>query len=179
MQRGFKTDQRGEIISYQTYKNIPTWGGKNSCSTVHGTDLSIVKTYETIPEKIDFFAEDLCRPLYANFNEEKDFDGLITYKFIATDAFGSNTTLEECYCSKERKKGGLPKCGPVGTMAMGPCLHAPIYVSMPYFYMAEQHLKDYIRNLDPDEENYKTIIITEPVIFKIFNFLFILHIFVF
>lgn len=164
MQRGIKDAQRGELVSYRHTRNIPVWGGSNSCTFVHGTDLSLARSFDVNPEKIDFFAEDLCRPLYSRFVGVEEIDDLSVLNFISTDPFGGDKTLENCYCTyNEPKKDGLRKCGPNGTMTMESCMQAPIFVSMPHFLKGDPRLIEYVPSLKPNKEEHQTVIKIEPV----------------
>ncbi|XP_044729713.1 sensory neuron membrane protein 2-like [Chrysoperla carnea] len=149
------------INSLQLLGNTEEWMGENAlkywqserCNEISGTDGYIIPPPET-KEKIVFFQVDLCRSIELEFEEETTLFNLPARKYITTQKTLSDIEENKCYCIKhkdpETEEESI-QCLKSGALNLTPCFTAPVIISWPHFYLADDEYKNYIIGLSPNK----------------------------
>lgn len=113
---------------------------------------------QTKEKPITIFSGDLCRPLDLFFAEEQNINGLIAYKYSATESTfdnGQNYAANQCFAGNSNI---LP-----GVMNISSCrFGAPVFISMPHFYAADQQYLNFTNGLSPSVEKHAFYVTLDP-----------------
>jgi len=160
---------KGKIEEYDNSPVLNWWQPGSQCDSVVGAQDSA-----TLPPGVDktnpltIFIALMCRKITLHYEEDREYKGLVAQRFIpAANALGSHWEGEdpllkneenECYCMDNK---GFP-CFKSGVMNMGPCktteslpTGAPIALSAPHFYQADQSFRDAVIGMKPDKEKHQ------------------------
>lgn len=95
-----------------------------------------------------------------HYEEDYDYNGLKTFIFAGTKETADNGSLIEenkCHCQKGR-------CPPSGVFDVSKCqFGAPIFMSYPHFYNADDFYRNSIEGMSPDPKKHKFYMAVEPV----------------
>lgn len=100
------------------------------------------------------------RALHLTFSNTTEYLGLTGYEYIADDKTLDNGTKDprrKCYCATTH-------CQPSGTLNVARCkFDAPVFVSMPHFYLADESYRKNIDGMKPDRTKHEFQLAIEPV----------------
>uniref|UniRef100_A0A8C9TBR0 Scavenger receptor class B member 2 n=1 Tax=Scleropages formosus TaxID=113540 RepID=A0A8C9TBR0_SCLFO len=138
-----------------------TWWTTNECNMINGT---IASTFHPIVEKnevIYIFSSDLCRSLYALFEKEVNVMGIPAYRFVPPREVFANATenpANEGFCVPPGN------CLASGLLNVSVCKQdAPIILSSPHFYQADEKFANDIFGMNPKKEHHETSIDINPL----------------
>jgi len=160
---------KGKIEEYDNSPTLNWWQKGSQCDSVVGAQDSA-----TLPPGVDknnpltIFIALMCRKITLHYEEDREYKGLVAQRFIpAVNALGSHWEGEDpelkneenkCYCMDDQ---GFP-CFKSGVMNMGPCktseslpTGAPIALSYPHFYQADQSFRDAVIGMKPEKEKHQ------------------------
>lgn len=161
---------KGKIEEYDNSPTLNWWQPGSQCDSVVGAQDSA-----TLPPGVDgndpltIFIALMCRKITLHYEEDREYKGLVAKRFIpAENALGSHWNEGEdpklrneenkCYCMEDK---GFP-CFKSGVMNMGPCKTseslpngAPIALSYPHFYQADQSFRDAVIGMEPNKEKHQ------------------------
>ncbi|XP_077292751.1 sensory neuron membrane protein 2-like [Arctopsyche grandis] len=155
----------GNIVSYKNKSTLEEFEG--ACSDMKGTDTTVFAPInESNYSKIIYiFQPDICRSMYAEFIAKKMTFGLQTFRYETTKmvlASGDTNPKNKCFCTKNWSSVH-DGCSLNGVQNLEPCQNAPVIVSFPHFYLADQILRDYVaEGLNPKKEEHETFVEIEP-----------------
>jgi len=160
---------KGKIEEYDNSPTLNWWQPGSQCDSVVGAQDSA-----TLPPNVDktnpltIFIALMCRKITLHYEGDREYKGLVAQRFIpAPNALGSHWEGEDpllrneenkCYCMDDK---GYP-CFKSGVMNMGPCktteslpTGAPIALSYPHFYQADQSFRDAVMGMKPEKEKHQ------------------------
>jgi len=138
---------------------------------------------------VSYFTTDLCRPIFFNYKEETEVEGIKGYKYWLDQGFIGNATYNEtnsCYNPhpdlvqqpKDVHNNGMdiPEIRPIegavdlglynGLLNVTACkFNAPAFVSFPHFYLADPALREAFDNSSdfwPNEAEHESYISILP-----------------
>lgn len=128
---------------------------KNECGKVNGT------SGELWPPKLDsntektVFATDICRFVSLDVNKTIIKHGINGTKWIGTDrVFDNGQKYHEtrCFCVEKDDKN----CPKSGVLDISECRYgAPVFVSYPHFYLADQEYINNVIGMKPNREKHE------------------------
>eukprot|EP00095_Tigriopus_kingsejongensis_P001807 maker-scaffold10_size831480-snap-gene-1.12 protein:Tk01807 transcript:maker-scaffold10_size831480-snap-gene-1.12-mRNA-1 annotation:"scavenger receptor class b member 1" len=81
------------------WKENGGWNGSNAANTLKGTDGQQVKPFVTEEDRVWLYQTDICRVLYAEFQEHKEVDGIPLLGFVVPKrALQANTKFNYGFC---------------------------------------------------------------------------------
>ncbi|XP_072406679.1 lysosome membrane protein 2-like isoform X2 [Chiloscyllium punctatum] len=155
--------------SYKNFTTIVEWRGNKSldwwttgaCNMINGTDGTSFHPLITKNETLRFFSSDLCRSLYANFEQELSVKGIPVMRFVPPNEIFANVTV-----NPENAGFCVPagNCLGSGVLNISTCKQgAPIILSSPHFYQADQKFIDDIKGMHPNKANHETFLDINPL----------------
>jgi len=168
-------------LDYHDYKTHTS-----SCNVIRGTNGEQFPPFleERKEEPLYVFATDLCRTINLAFKEDHDIDGIHTLRYHLPRETGFiNKTDNFCFCEELANKWNdtciknitgsdelditeckITKCHD-GLQDLKRCQLAPLVMSSPHFFGAEQQLEHFGADsgLNPQEELHQTILDIEPL----------------
>ncbi|XP_051890108.1 platelet glycoprotein 4 [Pristis pectinata] len=153
----------GIIDRWRNKKKLPFWND-TYCDMINGTDGSSFPPFVHNEKKIYFFSSDICRSIYAEYEQKKSLKGIRVHRFvIPAMALASNVENPDnhCYC----KDMMITKnCTFAGILGISSCKEGkPIYISLPHFLYASDELVNSIDGMRPNKEEHETFLDVEPV----------------
>jgi len=159
---------KGKIEEYDNSPTLNWWQPGSQCDSVVGAQDSATLPPGVGKTPLTIFIALMCRKIQLHYEGDREYKGLIAQRFIpAKNALGSHWDGEdpelrnvenECYCMEDK---GFP-CFKSGVMNMGPCktteslpTGAPIALSAPHFYQADQSFRDAVIGMKPDKEKHQ------------------------
>ncbi|KAF5894662.1 lysosome membrane protein 2-like, partial [Clarias magur] len=154
--------------NYLDYSRIDTWKGEkflsfwatNQSNMINGTDGNAFHPFLTKEERLNVFITDMCRSIYMLFEKEVVVKGIPAYRYTppqAVLASGKNNPENEGFCLEKNK------CLDDGVLDVSVCHKgAPVIVSFPHFYLADQKYLDAIEGLSPVHEHHQTFLDLNP-----------------
>ncbi|MCI4386874.1 hypothetical protein PGIGA_G00067780 [Pangasianodon gigas] len=154
--------------NYQDFARVDLWRGQssldwwttNQCNMINGTNGASFHPIITKTEKLYMFSSDLCRSIYATFESELSVRGVPAYRFVPPSKVFANTTVNPDnagFCV-----GG--RCLSSGLLNVSGCKQgAPIIMSYPHFYQADEKFVDDIFGMRPMKEEHETAIDVNPL----------------
>uniref|UniRef100_A0A4X2L726 Platelet glycoprotein 4 n=1 Tax=Vombatus ursinus TaxID=29139 RepID=A0A4X2L726_VOMUR len=150
------------IDTYKDKKNLSYWLGY--CDMINGTDAASFPPFVEKSRILRFFSSDICRSIYAEFENEINLKGIPMYRFVLpSKAFASPTVNpdNECFCTE---KIISKNCTSAGVLDISSCkAKKPVYISLPHFLHASPDVPEPIDGLNPNEEEHRTYLDVEPI----------------
>jgi len=156
---------KGWVKEFDDEPILNWWKKDSKCDQLGGFDgATLPPEFES--DSMDIFISLMCRKITLQFEKEEIHkNGLIAKRFIPNinamgSHFDSNMTRRnpdnECYCRE-----GFP-CMKTGVLHMGPCKvsdalpgGAPMALSYPHFYQADESYLNAVEGLKPVKENHQ------------------------
>lgn len=165
----------GEYVFYtgqQNYKDfakVDTWNGESTlnwwtsdeCNMINGTNGASFHPIITKTEKLYMFSSDLCRSLYALYEEDVTVKGIPGYRFVPPSEVFANMTVNPANTGFCVPAGN---CLGSGVLNVSGCKQgAPIIMSSPHFYQADEKFVDDVFGMRPKKEYHETTIDINPL----------------
>ncbi|XP_023659032.1 lysosome membrane protein 2a isoform X1 [Paramormyrops kingsleyae] len=154
--------------NYLDYGKIDTWNGlrkmtwwsSNQSNMINGTDGSAFHPLLSKNELLYIFAADLCRSIHLGYVEDVVVEGISAYRFAPPmDVLASpqDNPANAGFCVPAND------CLSRGVLKVSVCREgAPIVVSFPHFYQADQKYIDAIEGMRPSKEAHETYLDLNP-----------------
>lgn len=151
------------------YLNIVEWDGEPSlsywangfCNMINGTDGTQYPPEVTKDRILYLYTSELCRSLYLTYEEDRDFLGIHTMKFIPPKEVLEDPQVNPdnlCYCYPD-----TDHCLGASMLNMAPCVSgAPVILSTPHFYQGNEEDIQSISGLNPNKLEHETFLDIEP-----------------
>lgn len=155
--------------NYKDFTRVDTWNGESSlswwtsdeCNMINGTNGASFHPVITKNEKLDMFSSDLCRSLYAVYDEDVTVKGIPGYRFSPPSEVFANLTVNPANAGFCVPAGN---CLGSGVLNVSPCKQgAPIIMSSPHFYQADEKFVQDVFGMKPDKEQHQTTIDINPL----------------
>lgn len=109
-------------------------------------------------QTLSVFSNEMCRNVDMDYDSEVDVKGINGWKFIGGDRTVDNGTKypeNTCYCAGD--------CVPSGVINVTSCrLGAPVFMSFPHFYNADQYYLNQVEGMKPNKEKHQFFMTLEP-----------------
>uniref|UniRef100_A0A8C6UK54 Scavenger receptor class B, member 2a n=1 Tax=Neogobius melanostomus TaxID=47308 RepID=A0A8C6UK54_9GOBI len=154
--------------NYMDYGKIDTWDGlremswwsSNQSNMINGTDGAVFHPLINRNELLYIFAADLCRSIHLAYVKDVEVKGIQAYRFAPpSDVLMSpkDNPTNEGFCVP------AGECLGTGVLKVSVCRQgAPIVVSFPHFYQAEDAYIDAFEGLNPNKEEHETYLDLQP-----------------
>lgn len=152
--------------SYLNFSKIVEWNGKTSlgwwttdkCNMINGTDGDTFHPLITKDEVLYVFPSDFCRSVHITFSDYKSVQGLPAFRFTVPYEALANTSDNAGFC--------IPagNCLGSGVLNVSICKNgAPIILSFPHFYQADQSFVSAIDGMHPNKDHHETFVDINPL----------------
>lgn len=154
---------KGVVKKYDGKTTLGWWKKDSMCDKVKGQDSSTLPPSLNKDMTLEIYIALMCRTINLKYEKDVNHAGVDTLRFIPPEnALGSHDDPNpdvknpdnECYCLKDE---GF-RCFKSGVTYMEPCkreLMAPLALSMPHFYQADQSFRDAIDGMKPEKEKHE------------------------
>nr|XP_043868769.1 lysosome membrane protein 2c [Solea senegalensis] len=155
--------------NYKDFARVDTWNGESSlswwtsdeCNMINGTNGASFHPVVTKTEALYMFSSDLCRSLYALYEDDVTVKGISAYRFVPPSEVFANMTVNPANAGFCVPAG---KCLGSGVLNVSVCKQgAPIIMSSPHFYQADEKLVKDIIGMKPKKEHHETAIDINPL----------------
>ncbi|XP_023257267.1 lysosome membrane protein 2-like [Seriola lalandi dorsalis] len=155
--------------NYKDFARVDTWNGESSlnwwtsdeCNMINGTNGASFHPVITKTEKLYMFSSDLCRSLYALYEEDVTVKGIHGYRFAPPSEVFANMTVNPANAGFCVPAGN---CLGSGVLNVSGCKQgAPIIMSSPHFYQADEKFVEDIFGMKPNKEEHETTIDIDPL----------------
>ncbi|XP_004602196.2 platelet glycoprotein 4 [Sorex araneus] len=151
----------GIIDTYKEKKNLTFW--ESYCDLINGTDAASFPPFLEPDRVLQFFSSDICRSIYAIFEEKIDLKGIEVFRYVLpAKAFASPAENPEniCFCTEKVISNN---CTASGVLDISKCKHGkPVYISLPHFLYASSDVSSNVEGLNPHEQEHRTYLDVEP-----------------
>lgn len=155
--------------NYKDFARVDTWNGKSSldwwtsdeCNMINGTNGASFHPVISKNETLYMFSSDLCRSLYAVYDEDVTVKGISGYRFSPPSKVFANLTVNPANAGFCVPAGN---CLGSGVLNVSPCKQgAPIIMSSPHFYQADEKFVQDVFGMRPKKEQHQTAIDIHPL----------------
>ncbi|KAM9841875.1 lysosome membrane protein 2c [Aulostomus maculatus] len=155
--------------SYEDFARVDTWNGQRSlnwwtsdeCNMINGTNGASFHPVITKKEVLYMFSSDLCRSLYALYEEDVIVKGILGYRFTPPSEVFANLTVNPANAGFCVPPGN---CLASGVLNVSQCKQgAPIIMSSPHFYQADEMFVQDVFGMKPKKEYHQTAIDINPL----------------
>ncbi|KAM9337966.1 lysosome membrane protein 2c [Symphorus nematophorus] len=155
--------------NYKDFARVDTWKGESSlswwtsdeCNMINGTNGASFHPIITKNETLYMFSSDLCRSLYALYEEDVTVKGIPGYRFSPPSKVFANLTVNPANAGFCVPAGN---CLGSGVLNVSACKQgAPIIMSSPHFYMADEKFVQDVFGMRPKKEQHQTMIDINPL----------------
>ncbi|XP_044031149.1 lysosome membrane protein 2c [Siniperca chuatsi] len=155
--------------NYKDFAKVDTWNGESSlnwwtsdeCNMINGTNGASFHPVITKNETLYMFSSDLCRSLYAMYEDDVTVKGIPGYRFSLPSNVFANITLNPANAGFCVPSGN---CMGSGVLNVSPCKQgAPIIMSSPHFYQADEKFVQDVFGMRPNKEQHQTTIDINPL----------------
>ncbi|KAM4854344.1 lysosome membrane protein 2 [Thomomys bottae] len=152
--------------NYLNFTKIVEWKGKRSldwwmtdtCNMINGTDGDSFHPLIAKDEVLYVFPSDFCRSVYITFSDFKSIHGLPAFRYTIPQEVLANSSDNAGFCPPEGN------CLGSGVLNVSICKNgAPIVMSFPHFYQAEEKFVSAIRGMNPNKEDHETFVDINPL----------------
>ncbi|XP_008288226.1 lysosome membrane protein 2c [Stegastes partitus] len=155
--------------NYKDFARVDTWNGKSSldwwtsdeCNMINGTNGASFHPVITKNEVLYMFSSDLCRSLYGLYETEVSVKGIPGYRFSPPSEVFANSTVNPANAGFCVPAGN---CLGSGVLNVSVCKQgAPIIMSSPHFYQADEKFVKDVFGMRPKKEQHQTVIDINPL----------------
>ncbi|KAK2819067.1 hypothetical protein Q5P01_024628 [Channa striata] len=155
--------------NYKDFARVDTWNGESSlnwwtsdeCNMINGTNGASFHPVITKDEMLYIFSSELCRSLYALYEKDVTVKGIPGYRFVPPSAVFANLTVNPANAGFCVPAGN---CLGSGLLNVSPCKNgAPIIMSSPHFYQADEKYVNDVFGMKPVKELHETTIDINPI----------------
>ncbi|XP_022072008.2 lysosome membrane protein 2c [Acanthochromis polyacanthus] len=155
--------------NYKDFARVDTWNGERSlnwwtsdeCNMINGTNGASFHPVLTKNEMLYMFSSDLCRSLYALYEDEVTVKGIPGYRFSPPSEVFANVTVNPDNAGFCVPAGN---CLGSGVLNVSACKQgAPIIMSSPHFYQADEKFVQDVFGMMPQKEQHQTVIDLNPL----------------
>uniref|UniRef100_A0A8C1D0B1 Uncharacterized protein n=1 Tax=Cyprinus carpio carpio TaxID=630221 RepID=A0A8C1D0B1_CYPCA len=155
--------------NYQDFARIDKWNGNSSlnwwstegCNRINGTDGASFHPVITKTEKLYIFSSDLCRSIYAQYESDVSVRGVSGFRFVPPSEVFANLTINPDNAGFCVPAGN---CLGSGLLNVSTCKEgAPIIMSSPHFYQADDKFVQDVFGMNPNKEEHETVIDVNPL----------------
>uniref|UniRef100_A0A8C5GV50 Lysosome membrane protein 2-like n=1 Tax=Gouania willdenowi TaxID=441366 RepID=A0A8C5GV50_GOUWI len=155
--------------NYKDFARVDTWNTKSSlnwwtsdqCNMINGTNGAFFHPVITTNETLSIFSSDLCRSIYALYEEDVTVKAIPGYRFIPPSEVFANRTLNPANAGFCVPAGN---CLGSGVLNVSACKQgAPIIMSSPHFYEADEKFVKDVFGMRPDKLMHQTAIDIHPL----------------
>ncbi|XP_041107147.1 lysosome membrane protein 2-like [Polyodon spathula] len=150
----------GKIVSWNGESKMKWWSS-NESNMINGSDGSAFHPLIGKNELLYIFSPDLCRSIYLTFEKDVEIKGIPAYRF---------SPPPEVLASPEINPANAGFCVPAGqclgtgVLKISVCRKgAPVVISFPHFYQADQKYVDAIEGLSPNKDDHETFLDINPL----------------
>ncbi|XP_074084585.1 lysosome membrane protein 2 [Macrotis lagotis] len=152
--------------SYLNFTKILEWNGRRSlnwwssekCNMINGTDGNSFHPLITKEEILYVFASDFCRSVYVTFSDIGSVEGIPSFRFTLPPEIFANNSDNSCFCIPSGN------CLGSGVLNVSVCKNgAPIFLSAPHFYQADEKFISAIKGMNPNKEDHETFMDINPL----------------
>jgi len=175
MNHGIKDlKDKGLVVEYDRSNYLNWWEPKSTCDKVGGQDGGTLPPLVSERQYMEMFIDLMCRKIDLRFEKKVVHHGLESLRFIPpANALGSHTDPDpkkrnrrnSCYCLEDQ---GF-SCFKSGVLNLAPCKRmedlpqgAPIALSFPHFYQADQSFHDAVSGMVPVKEKHEFYVDISP-----------------
>ncbi|XP_041059053.1 platelet glycoprotein 4 [Carcharodon carcharias] len=152
------------IIDRWMNKTKLTFWNDTYCDMINGTDATSFPPFLHDKEKLYFFSSDICRSIFAEYEQKKKLKGIRVHHFVVPPkALASKIVNPDnhCYCKDMTVS---QNCTFGGILDISICQKKkPIYISLPHFLYASDEIVNAIDGMHPNKEEHETFLDVEPV----------------
>nr|KAF6393613.1 scavenger receptor class B member 2 [Pipistrellus kuhlii] len=148
---------RLEEVGPYTYRSL-SWWTTDKCNMINGTDGDTFHPLITKDEVLYVFPSDFCRSVHITFSDYESVQGLPAFRFTVPDEILANTSENAGFC--------IPtgNCLGSGVLNVSICKNgAPIILSFPHFYQADQSFVSAIDGMHPNKDHHETFVDINPL----------------
>lgn len=151
------------------FSRVDTWKGESSlnwwtsdeCNMINGTIGTSFHPVITKNDMLYIFSSDLCRSLYTVYEEDVTVKGITGYRFVPPSSVFANLTVNPDNAGFCVPAGN---CLGSGLLNVSVCKEgAPIIMSSPHFYQADEKFAQDIFGMTPNKEEHQTSIDINPL----------------
>uniref|UniRef100_A0A671Y4M2 Scavenger receptor class B member 2 n=1 Tax=Sparus aurata TaxID=8175 RepID=A0A671Y4M2_SPAAU len=155
--------------NYKDFARVDTWNSQSSldwwtsdeCNMINGTNGAFFHSVITKNETLYMFSSDLCRSLYAVYEEDVNVKGIPGYRFSPPSEVFANLTVNPANAGFCVPAGN---CLGSGVLNVSGCKQgAPIIMSSPHFYQADEKYVQDVFGMNPEKEQHQTTIDINPL----------------
>lgn len=155
--------------NYQDFARIDEWNGQSTlnwwstegCNRINGTDGASFHPVITKTEKLYIFSSDLCRSIYAQYESDVSVRGVPGFRFVPPSEVFANLTINPDNAGFCVPAGN---CLGSGLLNVSVCKEgAPIIMSSPHFYQADDKYVQDVFGMNPNKEEHETVIDVNPL----------------
>ncbi|XP_067294254.1 lysosome membrane protein 2-like isoform X3 [Pseudorasbora parva] len=154
--------------NYMDYGKIDTWNGisqmnwwsSNQSNMINGTDGSVFHTFLSRKELLYIFNADLCRSIPLSYVSDTEVKGIPAFRFAPPS---------DVFAPPDENPSNAGFCVPAGDclgkglLKISVCRQgAPIVVSFPHFYQADEKYINAVEGMNPNEEEHETYLDINP-----------------
>ncbi|XP_042084410.1 lysosome membrane protein 2c [Haplochromis burtoni] len=155
--------------NYRDFSRVDTWKGESSlnwwtsdeCNMINGTIGTGFHPVITKNDVLYIFSSDLCRSLYTVYEEDVTVKGITGYRFVPPSSVFANLTVNPDNAGFCVPAGN---CLGSGLLNVSVCKEgAPIIMSSPHFYQADEKFAQDVFGMTPNKEEHQTAIDINPL----------------
>ncbi|XP_069476217.1 scavenger receptor class B member 1 isoform X2 [Ambystoma mexicanum] len=134
-----------------------TYWQSEQCNMLNGTAGQMWPPFMKPHTDLEFYSPDACRSMTLAYQGSSDFRGIPTFRFTAPETLFANGTV---YPPNE----GFCPCVASGVQNVSACrFNAPVFMSLPHFYMADPVFGQSVNGLEPSESEHSMFIDLHPL----------------
>uniref|UniRef100_A0A1A8HEK3 Scavenger receptor class B, member 2 n=1 Tax=Nothobranchius korthausae TaxID=1143690 RepID=A0A1A8HEK3_9TELE len=155
--------------NYKDFGRVDTWNSQRSldwwttdeCNMINGTNGAFFHPIISKEEVLYMFSSDICRSVYALYTKDVKVKGILGYRFVPPDEVFANLTVNPANTGFCVPAGD---CLGSGLLNVSVCKQgAPIIMSSPHFYQADQKCIRDVFGMRPNKEQHQTTIDIHPL----------------
>ncbi|XP_075900932.1 lysosome membrane protein 2c [Nelusetta ayraudi] len=155
--------------NFQDFARVDTWNGSSNltwwssdeCNMVNGTNGASFHPVVSKNERLYMFSSDLCRSLYAEYEQDVSVKGIPGFRFSPPSQVFANASVNPANAGFCVPAGN---CLGSGLLNISTCKQgAPIIMSSPHFYQADHKFVDDVFGMRPRKELHQTAIDINPL----------------
>ncbi|CAO1333390.1 unnamed protein product [Diamesa hyperborea] len=167
-----KLDKLLKIEKWRHSRTLGMWkanknGSPSTCQYINGTDATAASPFRQKGDSFYIFSSDICRSVQLFYDGETKFNGIPGYHYVTKQNFLNEIGPEyatDCFCV-DKIKGALGRedgCLYSGALDLTDCIDAPVVITSPHFYEADQRYGLMVDGLNPSAEKHQIFMDIEP-----------------
>lgn len=167
-----RLDKLLKVEKWHNARTLSMWkpdklGAPSTCQFINGTDATAAAPFRKEHDDFYIFSSDICRSVHLYWDSKTNYQGINGYRYVTKNDFLNEIGTQygtECFCVNKIKNALVDDDGCLyqGALDLTECVGAPVVITLPHFYGANEKYGLLVDGLNPSADKHQIYMDIEP-----------------